>query len=190
MASVHDQIIAATNESTVYKAQQMAQSGTSSSSSTIQSHQFLTLLTEQLKYQDPTNPMDNSEMLAQEAQFSTLEQMEALQSGFSEFANVYKANSLIGQTVEVTVDGNSVTGKVDYADFSDSSGASVSIGGNSYPLAAVTKVYPQSSSGNTTENSTLADKIDSIADAVVSIGTGIEKIASKIAKYLGPSDIN
>ena len=33
---------------------------------------FLMLMLEQLKNQDPTNPMDNSEMLAQQAQFSQL----------------------------------------------------------------------------------------------------------------------
>ena len=33
---------------------------------------FLKLLTAQLQHQDPTNPMDNSDMLAQMAQFTSL----------------------------------------------------------------------------------------------------------------------
>jgi flagellar basal-body rod modification protein FlgD len=37
--------------------------------------EFLKLLTSQLQHQDPTEPMDNSEFVAQLAQFSTLEQM-------------------------------------------------------------------------------------------------------------------
>ncbi len=36
---------------------------------------FMSLLVTQLQYQDPLNPMDNSEMLAQLAQFTALEQM-------------------------------------------------------------------------------------------------------------------
>ena len=56
------------------------------------------------------NPMDNSQMLAQEAQFATLEQMEALTNSFSQFSNMYQANSLLGQNVEVSVDGKDVSG--------------------------------------------------------------------------------
>ena len=36
---------------------------------------FINLLVTQMKYQDPLEPMDNSEMLAQLAQFTALEQM-------------------------------------------------------------------------------------------------------------------
>lgn len=36
---------------------------------------FLQLLTTQLAHQDPTAPQDNAEMIAQLAQFSTLEQL-------------------------------------------------------------------------------------------------------------------
>ena len=113
------------------------------SSSTVNSKDFLFLLTQQLQYQDPMNPMDNSEMLAQEAQFATLEQMEALTSSFSQFSNIYQANSLLGQSVEVNVNGKKTTGTVEYVDFSDKDGASVSIGGKMFPLDSVSKVYPK-----------------------------------------------
>lgn len=39
---------------------------------------FLRLLTTQLQYQDPLNPMNNQEFMAQMAQFSSLEQMQNL----------------------------------------------------------------------------------------------------------------
>ena len=41
---------------------------------------FLRLMTEQRKYQDPLNPMQNSEFLGQLAQFSTVQGIQGLQS--------------------------------------------------------------------------------------------------------------
>lgn len=151
MASVHDQIVTNQNLNTVTKATQDAASGVKQSSSSVSSQDFLYLLTQQLQYQDPMDPMDNSEMLAQEAQFSTLEQMENLASSFSTFSSVYQANSLLGRTVEVSVDGKTTKGTVDYVDYSDSSGASVHIGEKNYPLSSVTKVYPDDTTASKEE---------------------------------------
>ncbi len=140
MASVSEQIIANTNYSQM-AANASKNTTESKSSSTINSQAFLRLLTEQLKYQDPMNPMDNSEMLAQEAQFATLEQMEALTSTFSSFSNIYQANSLLGQCVRVEVGGQGYVGIVEGVDFSDSSGASIFVGDKYYPLSSITNVY-------------------------------------------------
>ena len=84
-SSVSSQIIQNANYTQQNKARETA---TTESNSTVNSKDFLFLLTQQLQYQDPMNPMDNSEMLAQEAQFATLEQMEALTSSFSKFSNI------------------------------------------------------------------------------------------------------
>lgn len=44
-------------------------------------HAFLTLLITQLRNQDPLNPKDNGEFLAQMAQFTSLEQTQNINSG-------------------------------------------------------------------------------------------------------------
>ena len=138
-SSVSSQIIQNSNITAQTRASQT--STETKSNSSVSSQDFLYLLTQQLQYQDPMNPMDNSEMLAQEAQFATLEQMEALTSTFTQFSNVYQANSLLGQCVRVEVDGQGYVGIVEGVDFSDSSGASVFVGERYYPLSSITNVY-------------------------------------------------
>lgn len=184
MASVSSQIIENSNASAISGQTAKATSTqTSTSSSTVSSFDFLKLMTMQLQYQDPTNPMDNSEMLAQEAQFATLEQMEALQSSFSSFSNIYQANSLMGQIVEVTHNDNAIVGKVDYIDFSDSNGASVSVNGTLYPLSEVTKVCPDYTSSSDSEET---------KNLLSSIGNTLEKLTGSVSdiaqKILGSSN--
>lgn len=59
---------------------------------------FLKLLMAQLQYQDPLNPMDDKEFVAQMAQFSALEQMQNLNQAYSKS----QAYSMIGRTVTGT----------------------------------------------------------------------------------------
>jgi flagellar basal-body rod modification protein FlgD len=70
---------------------------------------FLKLLITQLQYQDPLQPMDNTQFVAQMAQFSSLEQMQNLNSTMSSMT----ANNMIGDTVTFTdSSSNSITGVV------------------------------------------------------------------------------
>jgi flagellar basal-body rod modification protein FlgD len=79
--------------------------------------QFLKLFVAQLQHQDPMNPMNDSEFMAQMASFSTLEQVTNLASANERMAASLTSNSavgLIGRTVSY-VDANDEirTGKVD-----------------------------------------------------------------------------
>ena len=174
--SIHQQIINNSNQTEIIK-----QSQPKEASKTVDGDTFLQLLTKQLQYQDPMNPMDNTDMLAQEAQFAALEQMEALTSSFSQFSTMFQANSLIGQTVEVKVSGeDAVVGKVDYVDYTDSKGASISIGGKLYPISSVTKVTSQEIADDS--NKTDEDK-SFFKDAISAISDNIGSIAKKVGEY-------
>ena len=61
---------------------------------------FLTLLVKQMQYQDPLDPMDNSEYLSQLAQFSALEQMTNVASGLENLTTMVEnidTSVLVGQ---------------------------------------------------------------------------------------------
>ena len=65
---------------------------------------FLKLLITQLSYQDPTNPMQDKEFIAQMAQFSTLEQMTSMSADFAKLTSMMtgsEASGALGKNVEL-----------------------------------------------------------------------------------------
>jgi flagellar basal-body rod modification protein FlgD len=58
---------------------------------------FVELLVQQMKNQDPLEPQGNAEMLAQLAQFSSLEQMEELNANLVGLAVLQQSNALLAQ---------------------------------------------------------------------------------------------
>jgi flagellar basal-body rod modification protein FlgD len=64
--------------------------------SSLGANDFLKLMTEQMKQQDPTDPVDNKEMLAQMAQFSTLS--SSTEMGSTMKAIAAKLDVLIAKT--------------------------------------------------------------------------------------------
>ena len=62
--------------------------------------EFLQLLTTQLRHQDPLDPIDQQDFVAQLAQFSTLEGIEQLNASFSDMLKLQELTqgaSLIGR---------------------------------------------------------------------------------------------
>lgn len=79
----------------------MATESAISSASEIQMD-YMKLLVTQLQNQNPLEPMDNSEMASQLAQFSELSQLETMNSRFAEVLEITNrnyANSLLGKNV-------------------------------------------------------------------------------------------
>lgn len=116
---------------------------------------FLYLMMEQLKNQDPTNPMDNSEMLSQQAQFTQVQELQNLSESISQNNMIVQATSLVGKTVTV-IDPNdttkTITGTVESANFT-SSAATVVIDGVEYPLGLVAAVGTESTTQSGTPSS-------------------------------------
>lgn len=122
---------------------------------------FLEMLVTKLKYQDPLKPMTDESFIADLAQFSSLEQMQNLNTSFSSQAstmealnknlislilmqNTTQAASLIGKTVKLEVpqaDGTkyNVEGVVDVVRFVDGM-PKIVVGGNEYNLSYVKEI--------------------------------------------------
>ena len=81
---------------------------------------FLQLLVTELSNQDPLNPMDDREFIAQLVQLSTLEQMTSLNTGI-EVLHLIQATGFVGKNVEaLTSDGSHVVGTVTEVIFTES----------------------------------------------------------------------
>lgn len=95
----------------------------SSGDSLSDSDSFMTLMIEQLRHQDPMDPMDSNALTSQLAQLNSLEQLVTISSLLQQNAQTGKladANSLIGRWVEgLDAENNIITGYVDRVELID-----------------------------------------------------------------------
>jgi flagellar basal-body rod modification protein FlgD len=94
---------------------------TSNSDPTVNENDFLQLLIAQMKNQDPLDPMDGTQYVAELAQFSSLEQLQDLNTNMTTSINANYtltqsidntlAANLIGQQVKVTASGVTYSGQ-------------------------------------------------------------------------------
>jgi len=76
---------------------------------------FLKILITQLTTQDPSQPLQDKDFIAQMAQFSSLEQMTNMATSFGKVSSVINASqavSTIGKTVEIKANGELIKGQV------------------------------------------------------------------------------
>jgi flagellar basal-body rod modification protein FlgD len=77
---------------------------------------FLSLLAAQLQYQDPLSAADNTQYIAQMAQFSSLEQMQNLNRSISDliyFQYLQFGSQLVGKNLVLNVDGQRIEGRAE-----------------------------------------------------------------------------
>lgn len=105
---------------------------------------FLKLLIAQLKYQDPTNPSDGAEFLAQTAQFTQVEKLNELAKAQQDMVSaqlMLSASGMVGRSVTYPgPDGTPVTGVVTSAKLSGSN-PTLRVGDMDVPLSSITEVH-------------------------------------------------
>lgn len=115
---------------------------TKNKNSSVSKEQFLQLLVAQMKYQDPLEPMDNTEYVSQLATFSELEQMQNI----SATSEMQRATGLVGNKVTINYTNpttgaqSEVSGKVDYVTMSGSR-VKVAVNDELYDLEDVVQVW-------------------------------------------------
>jgi len=104
---------------------------------------FLKLLMAQMTNQDPTSPMENTEFIAQMAQFSSLEQMTNMSQNFEKMAsliNSTEAQSMLGRTVQIDLGAEqTTTGVVEAA--TRGNAPQVQVNGMFYDMNKIKAVY-------------------------------------------------
>jgi flagellar basal-body rod modification protein FlgD len=95
-----------------------------SSRAAIQQEDFLKVLLAQLRFQDPLEPLDNNEFIAQFAQLTNLEQTQQLNDKLDRLLVLHNGNlaiGLIGRSVEAATNTSSVVGEVTSVAFENGS---------------------------------------------------------------------
>jgi flagellar basal-body rod modification protein FlgD len=118
-------------------------SSTAATTQQVDKDLFLKLMVTQLRNQDPMNPTDSSQFLAQTAQFTSLEKLTSMADQSSQALSAqlaFGASGLVGKSVDYTdATGAQTNGKVDSVRFT-STGPVLSIGGADVSLSSIAGV--------------------------------------------------
>jgi flagellar basal-body rod modification protein FlgD len=132
---------------------------TTTTSKSADKDMFLQLLVAQMKYQDPMNPTDSSQFLAQSAQFTALEKMQNVADQTAQLVTsqmAFGASSLVGRTVSWTdADGAPQTGAVTGVTFG-TDGPTLDVGGNQVSLGQVQSVTGGSTASTASSSASTA----------------------------------
>lgn len=106
---------------------------------------FLKLLVAQLKYQDPTNPADTSQIVTQSAQLTMVDRLNEMATSFqtaNSLSRLSLAASMVGKNVSFRdPSGQFVWARVDGISV-DGEEVTVAAGGYSLPLDAIGAILP------------------------------------------------
>jgi len=93
---------------------------------------FLKLMTQQLAHQDPFKPMQDGQFIAQMAQFSSVDSLQKLETGFNDLSATLTSNQALQAS---TLVGNDVMVPADMVYLQNSGGASGIVGGITSPIS-------------------------------------------------------
>jgi flagellar basal-body rod modification protein FlgD len=101
---------------------------------------FMKLLVAQLKYQDPSNPADSTQFLAQTAQFTQVQKLGQIET-LMQSQQLIGASNLVGKTITYQdANGDSQSGTVTSAKLNGDSSPILKIGNTDVELSRVTEV--------------------------------------------------
>jgi flagellar basal-body rod modification protein FlgD len=103
---------------------------------------FLQLMMIQMQNQDPEKPMDSSQMLAQQASFTQVSELQKINKSLAGSNNMAQSSSMIGMQVTATDPDDStkqINGVVSEVSF-NTSGTSLLVGDKTLPLSSVLKI--------------------------------------------------
>ena len=110
---------------------------------TLDQDAFLKLLVAQMRYQDPSKPMDADAMMSEEATFTQVQQLNQLvseQQNMLAAQKLQSASSMVGRTIAYqSPDGITATGVVTSATLTGSE-PTLKVGNKDVPLSSVTEV--------------------------------------------------
>ncbi len=122
---------------------------------------FLQLLVAEMQYQDPLQPSDNSQYVAQLASFTQIEAMQSVQDNM----DTIQSNSIVGKVVALNVDGEEITGRVDFTTKDDEKGTMLSVDGELYEMSKMISVIDEDYYNAKYMASLLTDAIKNLPDA-------------------------
>lgn len=153
-------------------------SGTGKPPEMFDSEMFLNLLVAQLKYQDPTSPVDTSNFMNQTAMLSQVQTMNTMSDTLADMMTAQQtasATSMIGKAISfVDPSGKQVSGVVDGVSFVSGS-PMLHVGDLAVPLGAVLVVadpVPVDSTGGTAGSTDDLGAVDGVTDGTVDGTTG------------------
>jgi flagellar basal-body rod modification protein FlgD len=117
----------------------------SGSQQTLTQNDFLQLLVSQMENQDPLDPQSDTQMAAQMAQFTSLQQSTAMSSSLS----MLQANSLVGSTVDLQVDSKDTSSGVVSGVTVVSGTPEIVVNGADYTLSQVNSITPAATASST-----------------------------------------
>ena len=112
---------------------------------TLSQNDFLNLLVAQMKSQDPMNPQSDTQMAAQMAQFTSLQQSGTISANIATMLTqqkILQANSMLGGTVTVQVDAKTTESGVVQAVQLSGVVPQIVINNKSYDLSQVLMLSP------------------------------------------------
>ena len=113
-------------------------------SSALNQADFLQLLVAQMQYQDPMDPQSDTDMAAQLAQFTSLQQATQTTSSLA----MMQATSLVGSTVTLQVNSTESTSGVVTGVVVSNNTPEITVGGTNYQLSQVTAITPPNATAN------------------------------------------